>query len=764
MLTPGQEFTLNVTVHNQGDGQAAATMLHYYRSNNATITSSDTEVGTDEIGVLDASATSASSITLTAPTSVSAEVGIYYGACVASVRGESNTDNNCSPAVKITVSGQESPEEEETEEATEEEGDDTPVTIPDANLRAAIAAALGKARGAPITVTEIKTLNSLDASNFTNGLGIRDLTGLESATNLIELDLPYNTISDLSPLSGLTNLTNLNLRYNTISDLSPLSGLTNLTNLDLTEVKGSLVQGADRYSPLDLSPLSDLANLTNLDLGQNKISDLSPLAGLTNLTNLNLASIHVIRDESNPPPPLDLSPLSGLTNLTNLSLAYNNISDISALSGLINLINLDLSQNKIADISALAGLTELREVFLSVNNISDLAPLAANTGLGSGDIVDVKTNPLNDASIITHISAFQARGVRVSFDEVIALTDPQIYNDNVFVLPVIENLAAGNLPLKNYTARFYEHFNDEFDFLMFVPNLASGQHDPGVDVAAYYAGVKNNVQGIGTSIFSDGSWGSAGKLQGVINFGSNSIYSISDRGQSIVSEGPTLHELMHRWANFIVPSSYGSHWGFSSANGNIGGFDIADWVDHGGGRYTAGHFSVAGVADNIQPYSPIELYLAGFIPPEEVPDLWVAEDGQWLFDGEGRIVRADDGDQIFSTSRVTTYTIEDIIAKHRPRVPDHSQAQKDFRAAVILLISEDYPATREVLETVSRDVSWFSHAGDDESHRYNFYEATRGKGTMAMDGLSQFKSRASAKRLVPSSFGTPPPPIVDHWE
>ena len=93
MLTPGQEFTLNATVHNQGDEQAAATMLHYYRSNNATITSSDTEVGTNEIGVLDASATSASSITLTAPTSVSAEVGIYYGACVASVSGESNTDN-----------------------------------------------------------------------------------------------------------------------------------------------------------------------------------------------------------------------------------------------------------------------------------------------------------------------------------------------------------------------------------------------------------------------------------------------------------------------------------------------------------------------------------------------------------------------------------------------------------------------------------------------------------------------------------------------
>ena len=39
-----------LTVHNQGDEQAAATTLHYYRSsNNATITSSDTEVGSDAV-------------------------------------------------------------------------------------------------------------------------------------------------------------------------------------------------------------------------------------------------------------------------------------------------------------------------------------------------------------------------------------------------------------------------------------------------------------------------------------------------------------------------------------------------------------------------------------------------------------------------------------------------------------------------------------------------------------------------------------------
>ena len=124
VLTPGQAFTLQVTVHNQGDQQAAATMLHYYRSNNSTITASDTEVGTDAIDALDASATSAQSIELTA----SVGVERYYGACVASVRGESNTDNNCSSAVRITVDGQVATEDEEAE--TPEEEDDALQTLP----------------------------------------------------------------------------------------------------------------------------------------------------------------------------------------------------------------------------------------------------------------------------------------------------------------------------------------------------------------------------------------------------------------------------------------------------------------------------------------------------------------------------------------------------------------------------------------------------------------------------------------------------------
>ena len=82
-LTPGQSFTLRATVRNQGTGQSAATTLRYYRSSNRTISTQDTQVGTDAVSALGASRTSAESISLTAPSS---EGTYYYGACVAILR------------------------------------------------------------------------------------------------------------------------------------------------------------------------------------------------------------------------------------------------------------------------------------------------------------------------------------------------------------------------------------------------------------------------------------------------------------------------------------------------------------------------------------------------------------------------------------------------------------------------------------------------------------------------------------------------------
>ena len=253
------------------------------------------------------------------------------------------------------------------------------VTIPDANLRAAIEAALGKATGAPITQIEMRTLTRLDASFA----GVSDLTGLEFAISLTHLNFWDNRITDLSPLSGLTKLTSLKLSYNgfNITDISPLAGLANLTELGLFYTNVS-----------DISPLASLTNLTRLSLGSEDImvTDISPLAGLTKLNYLFLARNAIT----------DISPLSGLTNLIVLQLSGNPITDLSMLAswlrGLTNLTTLNLGATGIADISALAGLTNLTSLNLGFNAITDVSTLASlpnlrYLGLDFNNITDVST-------------------------------------------------------------------------------------------------------------------------------------------------------------------------------------------------------------------------------------------------------------------------------------------------------------------------------------------------------------------------------------
>ena len=58
---------------------------------------------------------------------------------------------------------------------------------------------------------------------------------------------------------------------------------------------------------------------------------------------------------------------------------------------------------------------------LAGNNISDLSSLVTNMGLGSGDEVDVRGNPLSHTSIKTHIPTLQGRGVTVKFDDTTTL-------------------------------------------------------------------------------------------------------------------------------------------------------------------------------------------------------------------------------------------------------------------------------------------------------------------------------------------------------
>ena len=99
-LDPGESFTLSATVRNRGGAQAQATTLRYYRSTDAMIARSDEAVGTDSVAALGALAASAESVELTAPSTAGT---YYYGACADAVAEETNTGNNCSAAVAVTV-------------------------------------------------------------------------------------------------------------------------------------------------------------------------------------------------------------------------------------------------------------------------------------------------------------------------------------------------------------------------------------------------------------------------------------------------------------------------------------------------------------------------------------------------------------------------------------------------------------------------------------------------------------------------------------
>ena len=107
-LSPGESFTLHVTVRNIGGARSDATRLRYFRSTDPTISLDDLEEGTDSVGGLPAWTRSAQhSISLTAPSSAG---NYFYGACADEVNDESNTGNNCSlgeftVAVRGTTAG-----------------------------------------------------------------------------------------------------------------------------------------------------------------------------------------------------------------------------------------------------------------------------------------------------------------------------------------------------------------------------------------------------------------------------------------------------------------------------------------------------------------------------------------------------------------------------------------------------------------------------------------------------------------------------------
>ncbi|MCM2676980.1 leucine-rich repeat domain-containing protein [Alkalicoccobacillus plakortidis] len=199
-----------------------------------------------------------------------------------------------------------------------------------------------------------EALASLTELSGAKERGIRNLSGLEHAINIVELDLTNNQVHDLSPLQELTQLEDLKLEANQITDVTSLSKLTNLKKLSLRT-----------NSVKDLSPLHTLHQLEKFDVRENGLSSIEVVSNFIQLKELNLRENAVN----------DLEPIRGLTELTELNIHTNEISDLSALTHLTKLEVITMRRNQISDISVLANLPLLNDLNLRDNQITSIEAL-----------------------------------------------------------------------------------------------------------------------------------------------------------------------------------------------------------------------------------------------------------------------------------------------------------------------------------------------------------------------------------------------------
>ena len=314
----------------------------------------------------------------------------------------------------------------------------TLVNVPDRALARILRSTLSIPIGVPITKEALQTMTSLENNyireGYKQGFGeIEDLTGLEHATAMTTLSLPYHGVSKVTALQNLTQLTSLDLSNNyEISSYTPLSGLTNLTSLNLVNTYIS-----------DITSLSGLTKLTELNIGvdffgspfrESALSDISSLANLTKLTSLILSETEVS----------DISHLSGLTKLTFLSLRETEVSDISYLSGLTKLTILGLSNTKVRSISTLSKLTQLGSLYLSGNKIVDISPLTGLTNLG---YLTLNGNPI--VNTLPLCPLLRANGGKLFYVDIEVTNCPSPNNAPVFTegtsatRSVAENTTSG---------------------------------------------------------------------------------------------------------------------------------------------------------------------------------------------------------------------------------------------------------------------------------------------------------------------------------
>lgn len=318
------------------------------------------------------------------------------------------------------------------------------------------------------------------------------------------------------------------------------------------------------------------------------------------------------------------------------------------------------------------------------------------------------------------------------YAHIVNIVDSVVVDElRAFIQQPIEPAPGEEKNLELPTRWFYQFYLDEYDFISFIADHALSDEVEGKFERAF----SDAIAGTGVQRRSGRAHGSAGKLKG----------SIGMFFESADERPPFEHEVMHYWANYVDESigfgddlrgSQAAHWGSTSVNGQLGGFDGStlrcekpegevppDCTAEPNGRirYVTAPYSPRGAyGGSSSPYAPLELYMMGLVSADEVPATFTV-----LYDPVHEPPLSFNT-MVTEASGIGEIALADIIARHGPRQPA-AEEDRHFKMAVVVVSEE--PVSDEMMQTVSDWAESFgNHAPTDEWH--SFEQMTGGRATM----------------------------------
>ncbi len=238
----------------------------------------------------------------------------------------------------------------------------------------------------------------------------------------------------------------------------------------------------------------------------------------------------------------------------------------------------------------------------------------------------------------------------------------------------------------NIAKELFGTYPDEFDAITVFTTFPDGGSQGSV---AWYLPIRSAVGGIGIEPLDSGAfWGSGegGALHGFIN-----MQYVGKYGAGMDSPDHPIHAVMaqefgHRWGSFLtyvkatgevseaMLGRDGSHWASTlQANGSV--MDGSQWQEQGGTNFWL-------KASNFR-FSELDQYTMGLRGPDEVPPWYLITKSSYKGQAINPSWPLPSGVTI--SGEREDITIEQVVAAHGARNPDHLSSQKDFRLAIVLV-------------------------------------------------------------------------------